>query len=253
MTSALDGLPALDAHAHIDPTVTPAQVAGLGHSHTFAVTRSLAEAEKVRAAGTRALTWGIGVHPGVPAAQAAYSELEFARLLPRFALVGEIGLDRRAGNLPGQIETLMSVLRVAADEPVLLSLHSTGAASPLLDVLEQHPHPGAILHWWSDDSPALERAVETGAYFSFNAASKPSVLSRVPRDRVLTETDFPAARGRARRPGDTEEIEAVLRGLWGTDASATRHVVWANLRRLATRAHALDRLPEPLADLLEAV
>lgn len=253
MTSTLDGLPALDAHAHVDPSVTPAQLAGLGHSHTFAVTRSLGEAESVRMGGSRALTWGIGVHPGVPAAQAEYSEREFARLLPRFALVGEIGLDRRGGDLSRQIETLTSVLRVAADEPVLLSLHSSGAGSRLLDVLEQHPHPGAILHWWSEDGAALERAIATGAYFSFNASSKVAMLSRVPRDRVLTETDFPAARGGARKPGDTTKIEAMLGELWGTDVLATRHVIWANLRRLATRAQALDRLPEPLADLLEAV
>jgi TatD DNase family protein len=254
MTTTLDGLPSLDAHAHIDPTVTVRQVEALGHSHTFAVTRSLDEARQVvHSRGADRLTWGIGVHPGVASAQERYDEAMFARLLPSFSLVGEIGLDRRAGDLSRQALTLESVLRVAADQPVLLSVHSTGATELLLDLLEAQPHPGLILHWWADDGPTLSRAVATGAYFSVNAAVKPTILSRLPLDRVLTETDFPARRGGGRRPGDTGAVEAMLGEAWGAGPQETRHRVWANLRRLSARAQALDRLPEPLADLLEGV
>lgn len=253
MIDTLAGLPALDVHAHIATDVTAKQVGRLGHSHTFAVTRTLDEARQVPRGHDTHLTWGIGVHPGVADAHATYDESAFAALLPKFALVGEIGLDRRAGNLDAQKQTLTSVLRVAADQPVLLSIHSTGAADPLLDLLEAQPHPGVILHWWTDDGPALDRAISTGAYFSINAAVKPSILSRLPNDRILTETDFPARQGGGRRPGDTAAIEATLRDAWNLDAGPCRHRVWANLRRLATRAGALDRLPDSLADLLETV
>ena len=153
-------------------------------------------------AGAHALTWGIGVHPGVPAAQATYSALDFARLLPPFALVGEIGLDRRAGNLQGQVDTPTSVLRAAADEPVLFLLHSTGPASPLLDLLEQHPHPGRIMHWWSEDGPALERAVATGAFFTFNASSNPDLLNRPKAGRHDQDRDSPRRAVGPRRVGD---------------------------------------------------
>lgn len=253
MTGTLEGLPALDSHAHIDPTVTARQVNALGHSHTFAVTRSLEEAGRVPRVFADRLTWGLGVHPAVAAAQQAYDERTFAELLPRFALIGEIGLDKRAGNLERQTGTLTSILRIVADQPVLLSLHSTGATDQLLDLLEQHPHPGSILHWWTDEGPALDRAVSVGVCFSVNAATKPAVLARLPSDRVLTETDFPASRAGGRRPGDTSQIETILAEHWQTTPQATRHRLWANLRRLATRAEALDRLSEPLADLLEAV
>ena len=251
--TGLDGLPALDVHAHLAPDVTAGQIRALGHSHTFAVTRSLAEARQVPARPSDSITWGIGVHPGVPAAQADYDEQDFADLLPRFAVVGEIGLDRRAGHLDRQRATLASVLLVCADQPVLLSIHSNGATSAVLDVLDRHPHPGLILHWWNDDGPELDRAVGSGACFSVNAAMKDAVLNRLPPDRVLTETDFPAARPGARRPGDTRAIEHRLGALWKTDPEVTRHRVWVNLRRLATRAEALDRLPEALADALVAV
>lgn len=254
MTSSLEGLPALDTHAHVAPDVTSKQVQALGHSHTFAVTRSLDEARHVsHMRWADSLTWGIGVHPGVASAQRDYDESVFADLLPRFGLIGEVGLDKRAGNLPRQTDILTSILRVVADQPVLLSLHSNGATSELLDVVDQHPHPGVILHWWSDDGPDLERAIATGAYFSVNAAIQPTVLARLPAERLLTETDFPASRAGGRRPGDTRRAEDLLGRHWKMSAQATRHRLWANLRRLATRAGALDRLSEPLADLLEDV
>jgi len=253
MTISLDGLPSLDTHAHIDPTVTTRQVAALGHSHTFAVTRSLDEARQVPRWTADRLTWGIGVHPAVKEAQQAYEPATFAALLPKFSVVGEVGLDKRAGNLPDQIKTLTSILQIAAGHPVLLSLHSTGAADQLLDVLERHPHPGAILHWWTDAGPALDRAIATGAYFSVNASMRRSLIDRIPADRLLPETDFPASRAGERRPGDTTKIEALLSEDWETAPQTTRHRLWVNLRRLATRAGALDRLPEPLGDILESV
>src|SRR5690606_16037122 len=65
-------LPALDAHAHIAPDVTPAQIAALGQSVVFAMTRSLHEARQVKNRRDSTLVWGIGVHPGVAAAREAW-------------------------------------------------------------------------------------------------------------------------------------------------------------------------------------
>src|ERR1035437_2511522 len=253
MSDALDGLPPLDVHAHIAPDVTTSQIEALGNSHTFAVTRSLEEARQVIHKSSRHITWGVGTHPADTAAQVSFNEKTFITLLPRFGLIGEIGLDRRAGDLSRQTATLTSILRIAADHPVLLSLHSAGAAGPLLDVLEQHPHPGAILHWWTDDGPDLDRAIATGAYFSVNVAMKPTILKRLPTNRVLSETDFPAHKVGAHKPGDTHQIEQQLTALWKTDPKITRHRIWVNLRQLATKAEALDRLPEPIADMLLTV
>ena len=95
MSSDENRLPALDCHAHIAPDVTRSQLAALGHTHIFAVTRSLAEAQQVANRRDPGLTWGVGVHPGVTAARADYNPETFRQLRPRFALVGEVGLDRR--------------------------------------------------------------------------------------------------------------------------------------------------------------
>jgi TatD DNase family protein len=253
MIDPLEGPPALDAHAHIADDVTARQVHALGRSHIFAMTRSISEAARIPTRYAQHLTWGIGVHPATHAAQAQYDERGFAALLRRFALIGEIGLDRRAGDLDRQTKTLTSILRIAADEPVLLSMHSAGAANQLIDILEQYRHPGTILHWWTEHGAALDRAIASGAYFSVNAAMSAEIIGRLPKERVLTETDFPARRAGARKPGDTAKIEAILQDRWGMGHAGVRSQLWLNLRRLATSAHALDRLPGPLVDILESV
>lgn len=253
MTSDLHGLPSLDAHAHIAPDVTSAQLRALGHSHSFAMTRSLDEADSLKASSGTNVTWALGVHPASATAQATYDERWFASLAPGFAIIGEVGLDGKAKNRLRQSETLSSILRVVADQPVLLSLHSAGATTPLLDVLDRHAHPGVVFHWWTDEGPNLNQAIASGAYFSVNAAAKPSLLRRLPPERVLTETDFPALRRVATKPGDTAAIESGLADTWSLTPEATRVRLWTNLRRLVVRAGALDRIPDALANLLERV
>jgi Tat protein secretion system quality control protein TatD with DNase activity len=90
--------------SHIATDVTADQVLELGHSYAFAVSRSLDEAQHVSIRYAHKLTSGVGVHPGVATAQTNYDERRFAALLPRISLVGEIGLDRRAGHLDRQTE-----------------------------------------------------------------------------------------------------------------------------------------------------
>jgi TatD DNase family protein len=246
-------LPALDGHAHIAPDVTPAQARLLGDSYTFAVTRSLSEAEHVRDHPARTIMWGIGTHPGVGAARQSYDEKKFARLLPSFGLVGEIGLDKRGGDASRQTEILSSILKVCTDEPVLLSVHSSGRPQEILDLLYRFPQRGTILHWWTSDGSELDAAVQSGSYFSVNSAMPENVLRRIPQDRLITETDFPARRVGARRPGDTSAIESQLADILGLTEDVVRQRVWANLQQLVNQSGASERLPEALSEKLSSI
>ncbi|MDQ3691176.1 MAG: TatD family deoxyribonuclease, partial [Chloroflexota bacterium] len=69
---------------------------------------------------------------------------------------------------------------------------------------------------------------------------------------VLTETDFPAKRAKARKPGDTRAIELMLSPIWELSLEEVRRQLYRNLRALTLQAGCLGRLPEPLADLLAA-
>lgn len=246
------GLPSLDCHAHIAPDVTRSQLASLGSTQVFAVTRSLSEAAQVADRADNDLTWGLGVHPGVPAARTNYDPETFRRLLPRFALVGEVGLDKR-GPRGEQERILADVFEACANRPVFISVHSTGRTREVVDLLVRHRHPGAILHWFLGTADEMKRAVAAGAYFSVNNAMSDDLIVAVPRERVLSETDFPARQVRARLPGETLTIENRLARIWQTSQEETRYQLWANLKKLAIDSGAIDAVSDSLADALLAV
>lgn len=243
-------LPALDAHAHIAPDVTPAQIAALGQSVVFAMTRSLHEARQVRNRRETALVWGIGVHPGVAIARAAWDPKQFTDLLGSFALVGEIGLDRRGGDMARQRSIFKELLSIVRSEPVLVSVHSSGVATEVVEHLRDADMRGAILHWFNGDATDITRAIEADAYFSVNAAMSEDQIRLLPPERVLCETDFPARKVRARKPADTQRIEQRLSQFWNKTPEEVRARTWWNLRTLSEQSGAIERLPESVADTL---
>jgi TatD DNase family protein len=196
------------------------------------MTRSLDEAEDVAARQDRGLTWGLGVHPGVASARASFDPDRLRALLPHFAIVGEVGLDRRAVRQDG-LRVFTDVLQACIDQPVLISVHSAGRTADVVDMIERHQHPGLILHWFLGNSEQLARALSVGAYFSVNTAMSVETLSAIPRDRILPETDFPARRIRARLPGAIEPLEGKLSALWGDALVDVRSQLWHNLKTVA--------------------
>lgn len=252
-TSISEALPPLDCHAHIAPDVTQAQLDALGDATIFSVTRSISESSTVADREDHCLVWGCGVHPGVAAARSAYDESAFRALVGRFALVGEVGLDRRAGALDEQIRIFRSVLASVANEPVIISVHSAGCSDEVVDLVKEAPHPGVVLHWFLGDSDNARRAADIGCYFSVNSGIPDEVLQRLPTDRLLPETDFPATSRRGvRAPGDISKLEARLASLRGETIEQTRWRWYRNLRALAVACGAIERLPEHLADRLLA-
>ncbi|HEY9411198.1 MAG TPA: TatD family hydrolase [Jiangellaceae bacterium] len=247
-------LPSVDAHAHIAADVTAAQVGGLAPAVVFAMTRSVKESLytlRSGAASSENLVWGLGSHPGVEQTVANFDGDAFERAVASFALIGEVGLDRR-GDSASQTEMFRRVLQVASGQPVLLSVHSTGRCSPVLDEIERAPHAGVILHWFNGSAAEVERAVGLGCYFSVNAAMSETSLGRIPYERVLTETDFPASRAKtgASRPGDVARIEDKLTKQYGSDS---RRLVWQNLAEVCRRSGATKRMPAAIQDRLRLV
>jgi len=248
-------LPALDCHAHIAIDVTRSQLRDLGDATVFAVTRSLAESRAARRRTDENLVWGCGVHPAVPAARAGFDRDAFRDLVEGFALVGEVGLDRRAGHLDEQARLLRSVLSTIDGVPVLVSMHSAGCAEDVSALVDEIRHPGVILHWFLGDAHAVRRAANAGCYFSVNGAMPDEALRRIPPDRLLPETDFPstARGGGGRRPGDIHNIERRVAAILGESTEQVRWRWYRNLRALSIASGALEAMPDALADRLIAL
>ena len=122
----------------------------------------------------------------------------------------------------------------------MLTIHSRRAALPVLEALEAHPGAGTpILHWFSGTQRELARAVDLDCWFSVGPAMLASekgraLAAKMPRDRVLTETDGPFAQleGRAALPWDAERAITLLTDVWAEPEAAVRERLAANLRRL---------------------
>ena len=138
------------------------------------------------------------------------------------------------------------------DQPVLISVHSTGRAAEVVDLIERHQHPGIILHWFLGTDDLRDRAHAAGAYLSVNQAMSDAILQAVPIDGLLPETDFPARQVGAHIPGAIAPLEKRLCGIWGRSAVEVRQQLWTNLKTIAIASGAIDVVSEELADRLVA-
>jgi TatD DNase family protein len=250
-------LPPLDLHAHIDPGIGPDDLLDLG-AVVFAVTRDLSEAANVARRADELTIWGVGCHPGVPAAHDAFAREEFERLLGGAALAGELGLDGKSRvPLETQRRTLRTALEALATTPRIASLHSYQATAELLSELERQPTPGRILHWWLGDEALTRRAVALGCYFSLPPAAlrRADLLAAIPLDRLLTETDHPFGdrHSAGRRPGNVERVERAIGARHGLDGDQVRRALWRNFARLVRETGCGGLLPRRVRTLLASL
>jgi TatD DNase family protein len=246
-------LPRLDCHAHIAPDVTRAQIAALDGAFIFAMTRSPAEARAAARRNDATVIWGYGAHPGLKTSVDAVTAEDVRVATQHHVLIGEVGLDRSTALAPQQT-ALANILEGCHQQPVLISLHSTGRTAELVGALERQPHPGAILHWFNGTASEIKRATDVGCYFSVNAAMTDERLTLIPPGRILPETDFPSSRRstKAKLPGDTAFLESRLATLHNASPAEIRQAWYRNLAALAQRSGTHPRLPLRLQQVLAA-
>jgi TatD DNase family protein len=252
-------LPPVDAHAHVLTGIDTRDLRAL-RSAVFAVTREPSEWSAAAARRDELCVWGLGCHPQVAAAIDDFDADRLADLVAATPLIGEVGLDGGSKvPMADQRRVFRAALAVALDRSRLVSIHSVRASAAVLDDLETAGGvPGAILHWWRGSASETQRAIDLGCYFSLNGAeaARPKVLSAIPADRILTETDFPHTRRSdksADRPGAVSTIERALGEAWSMDSEAVRRQVWKNLAQLCSTTRTASLMPRRLQGSLLAV
>ncbi len=247
--------PPLDVHTHVAPSIHPTELLSL-RAVLFVATRSLSEFESTATRADPITVWGLGVHPGLPAAIEGFSRDAFRAALPRTPLVSEIGLDARSPvPLKEQQQVFDQILGILDNEPRIISVHSAGATTACLDVVEQHAARGLTLHWWRGRPGETARAIKLGCWFSINPAElrHPRVLGRVPLSRLFTETDHPYGnRGAYARPGLVPAIETAIGVQAGTIPATVREGMWGNLAHLVDVTGTLELFPDRIRQLLQA-
>lgn len=247
----------IDLHCHLDLYPNPRDFADQCIARRVDVlcvttTPSAWRGTSALATGSPFIRTALGLHP-----QLAYqrkSELSlFDRFLPETEFVGEIGLDgapEHRASWKDQMSVFVTILKACTSAGGrILSIHSRRAATPVLDLLEEHRGAGVpVLHWFSGSQKELDRAVALGCWFSVG----PSMLSsdrgrslaaRMPVERTLTESDGPFAlvEGRQAVPWDVGLALNGLADLRAESAASVEDQIARNLQHLTSNARTDQR------------
>lgn len=236
----------IDTHCHVDRFPDPMALAEDCERQrvaTVAVTqlpshyqlamRHIGEMRFVRPA--------IGFHPLAVAGNEDELPL-FLSLLPDVQFVGEIGLDSSRQGVSSRTEQLRIFRAIAAElagKRKFVTLHSRGAEEDVADILHESGVTECVFHWFSGGPESLRTVIGRGHFFSINttmvATQKgKSLLSLVPRSRILTETDGPYVKvaGRPAKPCDVRSVLSGIADVWGTSAEDVEAQVTENFTHL---------------------
>lgn len=237
----------IDTHCHIDMYEYPALVATETEAkqvYTIAVTNLPSEFEKIEVLlkGKKYIRSALGLHP-----QNAYRyhfEMSYMwNLMDRTRYIGEIGLDYKTiDNAERQVQRYVfnQILdRCSSSGNKILTIHSRRAAADVISTIGPDFNGKVILHWFSGSKRQLERAISYGYYFSINPAmarskSGASLITAIPRNRLLTESDGPYIKVNRRQaqPSDVVSTVRSLGGLLSIDGEEIAKIIYENFRKL---------------------
>lgn len=241
----------IDFHCHLDLYPNPAEVVEECRRREVYVlsvttTPSAWNGTNALAGDAPRIRTALGLHPQI--AHERLGELAlFDTLLPQVRYVGEIGLDGAPEFRPhwdSQVTVFEHILSRCSDVGGrILTVHSRHAAQAVLDRVEAFPRAGTfILHWFSGNVRDLKRAIALDCWFSIGpamlkSAKGRSLISQIPQNRILTETDGPFAQvqGKPLMPWQAELSIPELSQIWSISPLLTEQTLLTNLRELVTR------------------
>jgi TatD DNase family protein len=257
----------VDTHCHLDdPPLHDRLSAVLGRARDAGVTRVLvpgvrpaqwASIAAMRDAHPDTLAIAVGLHPqclpelDAPAVDVACASIVEAARRHGAVAIGECGLDRETTRAHGvSLERQASVLGAHCDAARVLGLplvvHVQGAMGAALAFFEARgPLPyGGVLHGFGGPAELVPRWAALGFSFGIGPpitwprARRPKEAARrVPRDRILLETDGPGTYvagtlDRVGEPAQVRDVLGTLATLRGEDAESLARATTDNARRL---------------------
>ncbi len=245
--------PFVDSHCHVFQYRDPeAVLAPLEASDTIVVAMteapSVYERLRHRARAHAKVRLALGVHPLLVHRFPALEWELFRRYLETTSYIGEVGLDfSRAGRATRAVQetAFRKVLAAVGGRAKLLSLHSRGAETAVLEHLQQAAVGPCIWHWYSGSLATLDALLADGHAVSINPAMLQSsrgkqVIACVPPQQALVETDGPYARigGQPAVPTDVRRVYDYLAALWQEPLEVVRGRVYGTFRALLGRGDA---------------
>lgn len=195
----------IDYHCHVDLYTNPLRVAteiAEKRIDVLAVTTSPRAYSKAVQyfKETKSLRIALGFHPELVSSRQHEWAL-FQQYSNGTRFIGEIGIDGSkcfSDSLDIQREWFENtIIYLEHHSKKIISVHSRNAVKLVLSILEKHLSKSrVILHWFTGNIKEAEWALELGCWFSINpkmclSAKGRKIISVLPRDRILPETDGP--------------------------------------------------------------
>lgn len=148
----------------------------------------------------------VGIHPEIfykpHSSDLTHSKLDsmiedVGKLFPKAAGIGEIGLDKKYGQMDGQRYLLTSMLKLVESSRLPVTFHCRDSISEILDLLSSYRIRGNVLfHWFAGSESELRNVHDKGIYTSFGPSlifSKriSALVGTCDLNLILAETDSP--------------------------------------------------------------
>ena len=176
--------------------------------------------------GYKHVRLAFGMHP-LRAVEGKTQLALFRKLVDQTSYIGEIGLDFSREGLATkneQVALLRELLSAIRGKKKIVSVHSRKAEKELLALLSEYEIENVVFHWYSGSVDLIPAILGRGYYFSVNESmclskNGRAIIEKIPRERVLTETDAPY--------NERTDIREVLKQL-----NMTEQEVYNNFKRL---------------------
>lgn len=148
--------------------------------------------------------FAVGIHPS----DASYCNDKALNVLkelsshPKCVAIGEIGLDYHYEGYDKQIQkkAFINQLELANKVNLPVIIHSRDACKDTVDILKENKNllnNGFLMHCYAESKETASELLPLGAYFAFGGAitfknaKKQEIISSIPINRLLAETDCP--------------------------------------------------------------
>jgi TatD DNase family protein len=251
----------IDSHCHLDFESFEADLdqvvdraRGAGVSRIIAPALDVENCPKVLsiAARYKGVFAAVGVHPNSSASLKDdwLSEIETYAGSNDVVAIGEIGLDyyRDYSSRDQQLKTLEAQLELAKELNLPVILHNRDSDADLLSILRSsaisHRENPGVFHSFSTEWETATAALDLGFYLGFSgpvtfkkADELREIVSKVPADRILVETDAPFLapqkyRGKRNEPAYVTLIAERIASIRGVDFQKIARQTTENAIRL---------------------
>ena len=239
----------VDSHAHLmfpqfrkdlDNLLARARTAGVGQIVNVGTNLDTSRAAIALAEARDDVFASAGFHPSdsAKADEAALKKLPALLKHHRIVAVGETGLDFYRDYAPREVQerAFRAHIRLAREMDLPLIIHSRGAETRVLDVLEEESgsEVGGVMHCFGGDVEGARRAVDLNFYLGFGGivtfknSGALKVALDVPAERLLLETDCPflapaPKRGKRNEPAYVRYVAEFLADAgWGDTGDVCR-------------------------------